>query len=134
VRIIREALARSGVTPEGVDYVSSGAFGQPAADRGEATALCEVFGERKIPIGTPSTQLGNTSGAAGAFQAVSTVLAFHHQALPAGNIDGSNGNTSLDLVGESRPGHVDVGLLTTFGEHGDRAALILKNYSMEEKS
>jgi len=134
VRIIREALARSGVTPDGVDYVSSGAFGQPAADRGEAAALCEVFGERKIPIGTPSTQLGNTSGAAGAFQAVTTVLAFRHQALPAGRIDGPNGNMSLDLVGESRPGHVDVGLLTTFGEHGDRAALILKNYSMEEKS
>lgn len=71
---MREAIARSGVTPDDVDFVNAHGTGTHANDKVESLVLREVFGERPIPVSSMKGMLGHCMGAASALEAVACVL------------------------------------------------------------
>lgn len=81
-RTVAGALADAGRDPAEIDAVSASAHGGPTLDRHEATGLAAVFGERSVPVTAAKAMLGETLGAAGAFQMAAAVLAMESGRLP----------------------------------------------------
>jgi 3-oxoacyl-(acyl-carrier-protein) synthase/ketosteroid isomerase-like protein len=124
VAVIRQALRASGLGPDAIDGVISGAQGDPCADAVEAEAIGRVFGRRGVPVATACAQLGDTHGALGAFEAASAVLAMQHGTLVG---RGDDGHPALDLVNGARRTAGRAYLLTAFGALGERMAMVLKS-------
>jgi 3-oxoacyl-[acyl-carrier-protein] synthase II len=81
-RAIRRALARAEVEPDQVDYVNAHAPGTPVGDPLEAQAYRIVFGERRVPTSSTKSTTGHLLGAAGAIEAVFSILAIREKCLP----------------------------------------------------
>ncbi|MEV7967001.1 beta-ketoacyl-[acyl-carrier-protein] synthase family protein [Sphaerisporangium sp. NPDC088356] len=81
---MRRALADAGLTPDDVGYVSGHGTGTPANDTMEAKVMRVVFGERagQVPTSSIKSFVGHTLGAAGAVEAVASVLALRHGTAP----------------------------------------------------
>ncbi len=71
---MREAIARSGVTPDEIDFVNAHGTGTMANDKVESHVIREVFGDRRIPVSSMKGMLGHCMGAASALEAVACVL------------------------------------------------------------
>jgi 3-oxoacyl-[acyl-carrier-protein] synthase II len=84
-RAVRAALDDAGVSPDEVDAIVPGALGIPTADRGEANALAEVFGDRlgEIETITVTPVLGNSNAGHGALLTAVGAMAIRKQRLPA---------------------------------------------------
>lgn len=84
VRALELALADAGLRPEQVDYVNAHGTATPEGDPSEIEALRRVFGPRAaaLPVSATKSMHGHMMGAAGAVEAVITVLALYHDALP----------------------------------------------------
>lgn len=72
-RAMREAIARSGLTPEAVDFVNAHGTATKANDAAEALAMAMVFGSRRVAISSIKSMVGHTMGASSALEAVSCV-------------------------------------------------------------
>jgi 3-oxoacyl-[acyl-carrier-protein] synthase II len=125
---IRQALARGGVRPEAVAHVNAHGTGTPQGDVAEARALRAVFGSHadRIHVSATKSVTGHLLGAAGAVEAVYTVLALRHQLLPpTRNLDEPDPACDLNHVrDEPRPADVAVALSNSFGFGGANAALL----------
>lgn len=73
VHAMREAIARSGVTPDEVDFVNAHGTGTRANDSVESMAVHAVFGGRRVPVSSVKSMLGHTMGASSALEAVTCV-------------------------------------------------------------
>ena len=84
VRAIEQALADAGLRAEQVDYVNAHGTATPEGDPAEIEALRRVFGARAgdVPVSATTSMHGHQMGAAGAVEAVVTVLALRRDALP----------------------------------------------------
>lgn len=84
VRAIELALADAGLSPAEVGYINAHGTGTREGDPAEISALCEVFGEHAASLAVSATKSvhGHLMGAAGAIEALITVLALHHDAIP----------------------------------------------------
>jgi 3-oxoacyl-(acyl-carrier-protein) synthase len=71
---MRDALARSGIEPEDVDFVNAHGTGTKTNDVIETKALSQVFGGRRIPVSSVKSMLGHCMGAASALEAISCVM------------------------------------------------------------
>ena len=71
---MHDAIARSGVTPDQIDFVNAHGTGTHANDRIESLVIREVFGERRIPVSSMKGMLGHCMGAASALEAVACVM------------------------------------------------------------
>ena len=82
--LMREAIARAGLSPRDIEYVNAHGTGTLANDRMETAALRAVFAEdlARIWLSSNKGQLGHTLGAAGAIEAVMTVLSVARGVLP----------------------------------------------------
>ncbi|WP_312756844.1 beta-ketoacyl-[acyl-carrier-protein] synthase family protein [Pulveribacter sp.] len=83
-RAIRAALAEGGLAPEDVDYVNAHGTATPEGDPIEIHALQQVFGNHAahLPVSATKSMHGHLMGAAGAMEALATVLSVREQALP----------------------------------------------------
>src|SRR5271163_3060342 len=83
-RAMRGAMREAGLAPEDVGYINAHGTGTPGNDPVESTAIREVFGAHADKLGVSSTKSmhGHALGAAGALEAIATVLALHHGILP----------------------------------------------------
>ena len=83
-RAISDCLARSGLTPAEVDYISAHGTGTPANDKTETAAVKAVFGERAraVPISSIKSMLGHAMGAASALEAAACCLALDTGVIP----------------------------------------------------
>ena len=85
--VIREALSRSGVEPDEVDYVEAHGTGTSLGDPIEVKALASVLSKRSaknpLRIGSVKTNIGHTEIAAGVAGLIKVVLSLQHQEIPA---------------------------------------------------
>ena len=131
---IRAALADAGLEPQDVDYVNAHGTSTPLNDRAETSALKAALGERAqaVPVSSTKSAIGHLLGAAGAVEAVATVLALRDRLAPPtlGWAEPEEG-LDLDYVPDTaRPlaatnGQV-VGLSNSFGFGGHNAVLCLR--------
>jgi 3-oxoacyl-[acyl-carrier-protein] synthase II len=132
-RAIRLALRRAGLTYKEVSYINAHATGTPAGDPVETTAIKEVFGGRGSapPVSASKSQFGHLLGAAGAIEAIVSILAIQHGQLPPTiNLQHPDPACDLDYVPNApRPARVDVVLSNSFGFGGHNVCLLLRRYS-----
>ena len=131
VLAINMALRKAGLAPESVGYVNAHGTGTPMNDRTETVALKRVFGEHAYRFAVSSTKsmTGHLMGAAGAFEAVVTLLALRDQVLPPTiNYKDPDPECDLDYVPNvARPvSGLDVALSTSIGLGGHNAALLFR--------
>jgi 3-oxoacyl-[acyl-carrier-protein] synthase II len=81
---IRNALNDAGLTPDDIDYVNPHGTGTPENDKMEAMGVMAVFGERAktLPMSSNKSMIGHTLSAAGAVEAVVSIMTLQHQRIP----------------------------------------------------
>lgn len=82
VAAMREAIRRSGLTPDDVTFVNAHGTGTRANDQVEARAMRDVFGDRSVPISSMKSMIGHCMGAASALEAVACVETVRTGMLP----------------------------------------------------
>jgi 3-oxoacyl-[acyl-carrier-protein] synthase II len=84
VRALNMAIADGGLTPDDIDYVNAHGTATAEGDPVEIAALKSVFGERasRLAVSASKSMHGHQLGAAGAIEAIVTVLALREQAIP----------------------------------------------------
>jgi 3-oxoacyl-[acyl-carrier-protein] synthase II len=127
---MRAALADAGVEAEQIDYVNAHGTSTPLNDRAETHAIKLALGEhaRRIPVSSTKSAIGHLLGAAGAVEAVATLLALRDRiAPPTLGLSEPDDELDLDYVpGAARP--LGVGEDRSNGSGGgERPALALSN-------
>jgi 3-oxoacyl-[acyl-carrier-protein] synthase II len=126
---MRRALADAGLTPDDVGYVSGHGTGTPANDAMEAKVMRVVFGERagQVPTSSIKSFVGHTLGAAGAVEAVASVLALRHgTAPPTIGFDEDDVPGDLDFVPNvARPLPIDTVVSNNYAFGGNNVSLVL---------
>jgi 3-oxoacyl-[acyl-carrier-protein] synthase II len=84
IRALTKAFADAGIDPSEVDYVNAHGTGTPANDRTETRALKHVLGDRAydVPVSSLKSAIGHLIGAAGAVEAIGTLLAMRNRIAP----------------------------------------------------
>ena len=123
------ALAHSGVEPEQVGYINAHGTSTPLGDLAETKAIKEVFGQHAYSLAVSSTKsvTGHCFGAAGAIEAMMSVLAIHDGVLPPTiNYEHPDPECDLDYVpNEKRTARVDVALSNAMGLGGHNGCVLI---------
>jgi 3-oxoacyl-[acyl-carrier-protein] synthase II len=136
-RAIRLALADAGVEPDDIAYVNAHGTSTPLNDRTETLALKRVFGERagEVPVSSLKSATGHLLGAAGAVEAIVTILAMRERiAPPTLNWEEQDEGLDLDYVpGKARPldlnGEPPLAISDSFGFGGHNAVICVRGES-----
>lgn len=128
-RAMEIALAMAGIDAGQVGYINAHATSTPVGDAAELAALERLFGSHGggVPVGSTKSATGHMLGAAGAIEAVFSVLALRDQILPPSlNLDRPMPEAEgFDLLSAgARPAAVDHALSNAFGFGGVNAALV----------
>ena len=127
-RAMRAALSKAALQPEAVDYINAHGT-STMADVIELAAVERMMGEAASNLTMSSTKsaTGHLLGAAGAIEAIFTILAIRDQvAPPTINLDDLAVETAVDLAAnKKRPRKIDVALSNSFGFGGTNASLVL---------
>jgi 3-oxoacyl-[acyl-carrier-protein] synthase II len=126
---IRNAITDSGLTPDDIDYINSHGTGTPENDKMEALGVMTVFGERakSIPISSNKSMVGHTLSAAGAIEAVFSLLTLAHQRIPPTiNYQVPDPTIPLDVVpNKARDAQVRHIISNSFGFGGQNVSLVM---------
>jgi len=127
VRAMREALARAHLTPADIAYVNAHGTGTVQNDRAEAVALEVVFGAGKVLVSATKSLIGHTMGAAGALEAVATILALESGLLPpTANLWEPDPVIPFDCIPHlARPCSLECAMSNSFGFGGQNVSLIV---------
>lgn len=132
-RTMALALKKAGLSPGEVDLVSAHGTSTPLGDVHETMALKRIFGARayKVPISATKSMTGHLLGAAGALQAVITVMAIQEGIIPPTiNHTTPDPQCDLDYVPNvARRASIKVALSNSFGFGGHNVALVFKALS-----
>ena len=125
IRCMRMALDDAGTDPSAVDYVNAHGTSTDLNDRTEAHAIKVVLGDR-VPVSSTKSMTGHLIGAAGALEALATILSIRHGVLtPTINHDDPDPEIGLDVVPNvAREHRVRVALSNSFGFGGHNATLV----------
>jgi 3-oxoacyl-[acyl-carrier-protein] synthase II len=126
---IRNALADAGLTPDDIDYVNPHGTGTPENDKMEALGVMSVFGDRakSLPISSNKSMVGHTLSAAGAVEAVFSLLTLQHQRIPPTiNYQVPDPAIPLDVVpNQARDAKVRHVISNSFGFGGQNVSLVM---------
>jgi 3-oxoacyl-[acyl-carrier-protein] synthase II len=131
-KAIRLALDDAGLTPRDVAYVNAHGTSTPLNDRAETAALKLALGDEaaNIPVSSTKSATGHSLGAAGAVEAVATILALRDGvAPPTVGWEEAEEGLDLDYVPQARPLEGDraaIGVSNSFGFGGHNATLVLE--------
>src|SRR4051794_30338287 len=129
VGCIRNALADAGIGSDQIDYINAHGTGTPENDKMEYLGISNVFGERAklIPVSSNKSMVGHTLSAAGAVEAVFSLLTLAHQRIPPTiNYDVPDPAIPFDVVpNTARDARVTAVMSNSFGFGGQNASLIL---------
>ena len=129
IACMKNALADAGIGPEDVDYINAHGTSTPENDKMEHLGVSTVFGERirSIPISSNKSMIGHTLTAAGAVEAVISLLTLEHQRIPPTiNYNVPDPAIGLDVVPNvARDARVRRVISNSFGFGGQNVSLVL---------
>ncbi|MCT7945768.1 MULTISPECIES: beta-ketoacyl-ACP synthase II [Shewanella] len=115
---------------EQIGYINAHGTSTPAGDKAEAAAVKSVFGDHayKVLVSSTKSMTGHLLGAAGAVEAIFTLLALRDQAVPPTiNLDNPDEGCDLDFVAHTaRDVKMDYALCNSFGFGGTNGSLLFK--------
>lgn len=131
-RCMTAALKRAGLQPSDIDYINAHGT-STMADTIELGAVERLLGDSasKVSMSSTKSSIGHLLGAAGAVEAIFSILAIRDNiAPPTINLDNPERETLIDLVPHKpRARQIDVALSNSFGFGGTNASLIVKRYA-----
>jgi|TARA_R110001592_G_scaffold141938_4_gene363888 3-oxoacyl-[acyl-carrier-protein] synthase II len=132
-RCMQAALKRAGMNPEDIDYVNAHGTSTPLGDEIELGAIKRVFGDaiKGISMSSTKSAVGHLLGAAGAVEAIYSILAMKNSIVPPTlNLDNpSEACVGVDLVPHKpKERKVRAALSNSFGFGGTNASLVFKAY------
>ena len=132
-RCIRNAIVDARIDAAQVDYINAHGTSTPAGDKAEAAAIRTVFGDHAYDLSVSSTKsmVGHLLGAAGAVEAIFSVLAIRDQvAPPTINLDEPGEGCDLDFVPhEAKPRTIDIAVSNSFGFGGTNGSLVFRRFA-----
>lgn len=132
-RCMVNALRDAGLNPDQVQYINAHGTSTAAGDLAEAAAIKSVFGEHAYRLAVSSTKsmTGHLLGAAGAVEAIFSVLAIRDQvAPPTINLENPDEGCDLDFVpGEARALPIEVVVSNSFGFGGTNGSLVFRRFN-----
>ncbi len=135
--VMRNALEDAELNPEDIDYINVHGTSTPVGDISEVKAIQEVFGEHayKLNISSTKSMTGHLLGAAGAVEAIASILAIKNGIVPptinhAEGDEDENIDYNLNFTfNKPQKREVNVALSNTFGFGGHNACVIFKKYA-----
>lgn len=130
--VMRNCLENAGIAPEEVDHINTHGTSTPLGDVAELKAIKEVFGDHatKININSTKSMTGHLLGAAGAIEAIASILAIEHGMVPPTinhSVVDENIDPSLNLtLNKAQKRDVKVAMSNTFGFGGHNACVLLR--------
>ena len=129
-RAMKAAIGHAGIDPSQIDYINAHGTSTPLGDEIELGAVERMLGNAagKATMSSTKSSIGHLLGAAGAVEAIFTVLALRDQiAPPTINLDNPSVATPIDLVpNKAKPMSIEYALSNSFGFGGTNASLVLK--------
>jgi 3-oxoacyl-[acyl-carrier-protein] synthase II len=122
---VRKTLADAGMTSDQIDYINAHGTATPENDKMEYLAISTVFGERakQIPVSSNKSMVGHTISAAGAVEAIFSLLTLEHQRIPPTiNYDVPDPAIPFDVVPNKAR---DARVTAVMSNGGQNASLIL---------
>jgi 3-oxoacyl-[acyl-carrier-protein] synthase II len=132
LRCMNAAIRRAGIAPAEIDYINAHGTSTPLGDEIELAAVEKVMGNAagRISMSSTKSSTGHLLGAAGAVEAIFSLLAIRDQVAPATlNLEHPSVETPIDLVPlkpKKRP--IETVLSNSFGFGGTNASLVIRRY------
>ena len=132
VAVMENCLKNAGLKPEDVDHINTHGTSTPLGDVAELKAIKKVFGEhaKNININSTKSMTGHLLGAAGAVEAIASILAMKHGIVPPTinhEIPDENIDPELNLtLNKAQKREVKVAMSNTFGFGGHNACVLFK--------
>ncbi|HVK06523.1 MAG TPA: beta-ketoacyl-ACP synthase II, partial [Armatimonadaceae bacterium] len=131
-KAMRYALADANLAPEQIGYVNAHGTSTPLNDKAETAALKNAFGDHayKLAISSTKSMTGHLLGAAGAIEAIASVLAIARETLPPTiNYETPDPHCDLDYVPNTpRKATVDAAMSNNSGFGGHNAVVVFERY------
>src|SRR5207248_3043963 len=131
-RAMRRALQKAGLRPDQVDYINAHGTSTPYNDRTETYAIKNCFTEHayRVPISSTKSMIGHTMGAAGAIEAVVSIMSILTGIItPTINLHHPDPECDLDYIpNRAREATVNVAMSNSMGFGGHNACLIFKRF------
>jgi 3-oxoacyl-[acyl-carrier-protein] synthase II len=135
IRVMQNCLNDAGLTPQDVDTINTHGTSTPLGDVAELKAIVEVFGDHapNININSTKSMTGHLLGAAGAIEAIASILAMQHSLVPP-TINHTTVDENIDprlnlTLNKAQKREVKVALSNTFGFGGHNACVVFKKIS-----
>jgi 3-oxoacyl-[acyl-carrier-protein] synthase II len=133
VRAARRALEKAGMSPDEVDHVNAHATSTPEGDKAELQAIRTIFGDRAgdVPVTATKSMIGHTLGAAGAIEAIVTVLTMREGCIPPTiNLeDPDEAAEGLDLTPNvAARRDISTAISNSFGFGGQNTAIVFRRW------
>ena len=132
VRVMENCLKDAGMTPDQVDAINTHGTSTPLGDVAELKAISKVFGSHaaKININSTKSMTGHLLGAAGAIEAIASILAMKHSLVPP-TINHTEVDPNIDpnlnlTLNKAQAREVKVAMSNTFGFGGHNACVMFK--------
>jgi len=134
LRAARRALEKAGLAADAVDHVNAHATSTPEGDRAELQAMKTLFGDHapRVAISANKSMIGHTLGAAGAIEAIATIMSIRTSCIPPTiNVDDPDDEAEgLDLTpGRATTREVRVAMSNSFGFGGQNTALLFRRWA-----
>ncbi|MEO8773173.1 MAG: beta-ketoacyl-ACP synthase II [Gelidibacter sp.] len=132
IAVMKNCLENAGLKPEDVDHINTHGTSTPLGDVAELKAITEVFGEhaKNININSTKSMTGHLLGAAGAIEAIASILAMEHGIVPP-TINHTVVDEKIDqqlnlTLNKAQKREVKVAMSNTFGFGGHNACVLFK--------
>ena len=132
IAVMNLVLQDAGMTPADIDYINTHGTSTPLGDVAELRAISKVFGEQagRLSISATKSMTGHLLGAAGAVEAVASILAMQHDFVPP-TINHFTDDPEIDPVfnltfNEAQHRKIHAALSNTFGFGGHNASIIFR--------
>jgi len=132
IAVMKNCLENAGLKPEEVDHINTHGTSTPLGDVAELKAIREVFGDhaKNININSTKSMTGHLLGAAGAIEAIASILAIQNSIVPPTinhSTNDENIDSSLNLtLNRPQQREINVAMSNTFGFGGHNACVAFK--------